>query len=96
MIDSGTINSATLTPKLLRKANAYWRAENYLAAGQFYLFANPLLKTPVTIELVKPRRLDHWRTIPNFNFMSVHWNRIINQHDLPCRNRPYDHSLMRQ
>ena len=28
-----------LTDELLRKMNAYWRATNYLAAGQLYLLA---------------------------------------------------------
>ena len=32
-----------LTDELLRKMNAYWRATNYLAAGQLYLLGNPLL-----------------------------------------------------
>ena len=33
-----------LSPDLLRKMNAYWRAANYLSVGQIYLFDNPLLK----------------------------------------------------
>jgi phosphoketolase len=28
----------------LHKMNAYWRAANYVAVGQIYLFDNPLLK----------------------------------------------------
>jgi len=27
----------TLTPDLLRKMDAYWRAANYLSVGQIYL-----------------------------------------------------------
>ena len=27
---------------LLQKMDAYWRAANYLSAGQIYLFDNPL------------------------------------------------------
>jgi xylulose-5-phosphate/fructose-6-phosphate phosphoketolase len=33
-----------LSPELLRKMHAYWRAANYLAVGQIYLYDNPLLK----------------------------------------------------
>ena len=36
----------TLSPELLRKTDAYWRAENYLSVGQTYLDDNPLLKKP--------------------------------------------------
>ena len=30
-----------LTPQLLRKMDAYWRAANYLSVGQIYLQDNP-------------------------------------------------------
>ena len=33
-----------LSDELLNKMNAYWRAANYLSAGQLYLLDNPLLK----------------------------------------------------
>ena len=33
----------TLTPELLHKMDAYWRAANYLSVGQIYLYDNPLL-----------------------------------------------------
>ena len=49
-----------LSSELLAKMNAYWRAANYLSVGQIYLFDNPLLKTPLSIEHVKPRLLGHW------------------------------------
>ena len=32
-----------LTDEYLEKMNAYWRAANYLSAGQLYLLDNPLL-----------------------------------------------------
>ena len=32
----------------LQKIDAYWRAANYLAAGQLYLLDNPLLKEPLS------------------------------------------------
>ena len=33
-----------LSPDLLRKMHAYWRAANYLSVGQIYLQDNPLLE----------------------------------------------------
>ena len=39
-----TTKTNTLTPDLLHKINAYWRAANYLSVGQIYLYDNPLLK----------------------------------------------------
>ena len=39
----------TLTPELLHKIDAYWRAANYLSVAQIYLFDNPLLKRPLTL-----------------------------------------------
>lgn len=71
-----------LSPDLLRKMNAYWRAANYLSVGQIYLYDNPLLKKPLKPEHVKPRLLGHWGTTPGLNFVYVHLNRIIKQHDL--------------
>ncbi len=71
-----------LSPEMLRKMNAYWRAANYLSVGQIYLLDNPLLKKKLKIEHVKPRLLGHWGTTPGLNFIYVHLNRIIKQHDL--------------
>jgi len=71
-----------LSADLLQKMNAYWRAANYLSVGQIYLYDNPLLKTPLTLDHVKPRLLGHWGTTPGLNFLYVHLNRIIKQHDL--------------
>src|SRR5208282_4762694 len=44
-----------LSPDLLRKMDAYWRAANYLSVGQIYLMANPLLKRPLKRQDIKPR-----------------------------------------
>jgi XFP N-terminal domain len=33
---------APLSPELLQRMDAYWRAANYLSVGQIYLFDNPL------------------------------------------------------
>lgn len=73
---------ATLSPELLHKINAYWRAANYLSVGQIYLYDNPLLKEPLKLEHVKPLTVGHWGTTPGQNFIYVHLNRIIKQYDL--------------
>ena len=35
-----------------------------------------------SIEHIKPRLLGHWGTTPGLNFIYVHLNRIIDEHDL--------------
>jgi len=72
----------TLTPELLLKMDAYWRAANYLSVGQIYLYDNPLLKTPLKLVHIKPRLLGHWGTTPGLNFIYAHLNRVIKEHDL--------------
>ncbi len=76
------MKSPSLTPDLLRRMDAYWRAANYLSVGQLYLRSNPLLKRPLTLADVKPMLLGHWGTTPGQNFIYVHLNRIITEHDL--------------
>jgi xylulose-5-phosphate/fructose-6-phosphate phosphoketolase len=71
-----------LSPELLRRMNAYWRAANYLSVGQIYLLGNPLLREPLRVEHVKPRLLGHWGTTPGLNFLYAHLNRMIQRHDL--------------
>ncbi len=71
-----------LTPDLLNKINAYWRAANYLSVGQMYLYDNPLLRKPLKPEHIKPMLLGHWGTTPGQNFIYVHLNRIIKEYDL--------------
>jgi xylulose-5-phosphate/fructose-6-phosphate phosphoketolase len=71
-----------LSAEEVRKMHAYWRAANYLSVGQIYLYANPLLRVPLGIEHIKPRLLGHWGTTPGLNFIYVHLNRLIKQHDL--------------
>jgi xylulose-5-phosphate/fructose-6-phosphate phosphoketolase len=80
------IKNKPLSPDLLQKMNAYWRAANYLSVGQIYLFDNPLLKKPLTLEHVKPRLMGHWGTTPGLNFIYVHLNRIIKEYDLNMIN----------
>jgi len=77
-----TTSKAPLSPELLAKMNAYWRAANYLSVGQIYLKDNPLLEHPLTLDDVKPRLLGHWGTTPGLNFLYVHWNRLIRERDL--------------
>jgi xylulose-5-phosphate/fructose-6-phosphate phosphoketolase len=67
---------------MLRKINAYWRAANYVAVGQIYLYDNPLLKRPLEISDVKPLVVSHWGTTPGQNFIYVHLNRVIKKYDL--------------
>src|SRR6202050_839583 len=71
-----------LAPEELQLMDAYWRAANYLSVGQIYLYDNPLLTRPLTIEHIKPRLLGHWGTTPGLNFVYVHCNRLIRLHDL--------------
>src|ERR1700704_6022833 len=72
----------SLSPDLLRKMHAYWRAANYLSVGQIYLQDNPLLESPLRLEHIKPRLLGHWGTTPGLNFLYVHLNRLIKDNDL--------------
>jgi xylulose-5-phosphate/fructose-6-phosphate phosphoketolase len=74
--------TTTRDAELLKRVDAYWRAANYLSVGQIYLYDNPLLKRPLTRAHIKPRLLGHWGTTPGLNFIYVHLNRIITQHDL--------------
>src|SRR5262249_40852382 len=66
----------------LRKVHAYWRAANFISVGQIYLYANPLLRQPLSPKHIKPRLLGHWGTTPGLNFIYVHLNRLIKEHDL--------------
>ena len=72
----------TLSPELLQKINAYWRAANYISVGQLYLRNNPLLKEPLKLQDVKHMLLGHWGTTPGQNFIYTHLNRIIKEYDL--------------
>jgi len=77
-----SLSVAALKPEELDRMDAYWRAANYLSVGQIYLLDNPLLKQPLTRAHIKPRLLGHWGTTPGLNFIYVHMNRVIKQHDL--------------
>ncbi len=71
-----------LTPDLLHRMDAYWRAANYLSVGQMYLLDNPLLRDPLEARHIKPMLLGHWGTTPGQNFIYVHLNRVIRKFDL--------------
>jgi len=78
----GSASNNPLSAEEQRKIHAYWRAANYLSVGQIYLYANPLLREPLSIEHIKPRLLGHWGTTPGLNFIYVHFNRLIRKLDL--------------
>ena len=76
------MTSATLSPDLLYRMDAYWRAANYVSVGQLYLYDNPLLREPLSLAHVKPLLVGHWGTVPGQNFIYVHLNRVIQKYDL--------------
>ncbi len=71
-----------ITDELLTRMNKYWRAANYLSACQLYLLKNPLLREPLTRDMVKKKIVGHWGTVPGQNFVFVHCNRVIKRYDL--------------
>ena len=77
-----TITGTPLSPEELETIDAYWRASLYLCLGMLYLQDNPLLREPLKIEHVKPRMLGHWGSDAGQTFTYVHFNRLINKHDL--------------
>ncbi len=72
----------TLSPDMLAKIDAYFRAANYLSVGQLYLLDNPLLREPLKREHIKRKIVGHWGTVPGQNFIYVHLNRVIKKYDL--------------
>ncbi|MBQ7678357.1 MAG: phosphoketolase family protein [Butyrivibrio sp.] len=71
-----------ITDELLARMDRYFRAANYLSAGQLYLLENPLLRKPLTIDMVKKKIVGHWGTVPGQNFVFTHLNRAIKRYDL--------------
>ncbi|WP_269621485.1 phosphoketolase family protein [Zhongshania sp. BJYM1] len=76
------METKSLSPDLLNRMDAYWRAANYLSVAQIYLFDNPLLKRPLAVADIKPMLLGHWGTTPGQNFIYVHLNRLIKRDKL--------------
>ncbi|MDT5311518.1 MAG: xylulose-5-phosphate/fructose-6-phosphate phosphoketolase [Mycobacterium sp.] len=66
-----------LSDDTIAQLDGWWRAANYLSVGQIYLLNNPLLRTPLARDDVKPRLLGHWGTTPGLNFLYAHLNRAI-------------------
>ena len=82
-VGGGPDSPRPLDPGVLARIDAWWRASNYLAAGQIYLAENPLLREPLRPEHVKPRLLGHWGTSPGLNLVWTHLNRVIRERDVP-------------
>jgi xylulose-5-phosphate/fructose-6-phosphate phosphoketolase len=74
-----TVASKPLSDETLGQLDGWWRAANYLSVGQIYLLDNPLLRTPLSREDVKPRLLGHWGTTSGLNFLYAHLNRAIRE-----------------
>jgi xylulose-5-phosphate/fructose-6-phosphate phosphoketolase len=75
-------STSTIDDSRIAQLDAWWRAANYLSVGQIYLLANPLLRTPLEHEHVKPRLLGHFGTVPGLNLVYAHANRLIQDRDL--------------
>ncbi|AEW92687.1 MULTISPECIES: phosphoketolase family protein [Streptomycetaceae] len=78
----GDARRAPLSDAGLATLDRYWRAANYLAVGQIYLLDNPLLRSGLTLDHIKPRLLGHWGTTPGLNLIYAHLNRVISTRDL--------------
>ncbi len=77
-----TLTTPRATTEELERLDAWWRTANYLAVGQIYLLANPLLREPLRPEHVKPRLLGHWGTTPGLNLVFAHASRVVKARDL--------------
>ncbi|WP_393053962.1 phosphoketolase [Streptomyces sp. LN549] len=85
MSDAPPSSSTTCpTDEEVAALDAHWRAANYLAVGQIYLMANPLLTRPLVPEDIKPRLLGHWGTSPGLNLVYTHLNRVIKSRGTPA------------
>jgi xylulose-5-phosphate/fructose-6-phosphate phosphoketolase len=76
------VDAPTLDAAQAKAVDAWWRAANYLAVGQIYLLANPLLAQPLQLAHVKPLIVGHWGTTPGQTFIYAHLNRAIAARDL--------------
>lgn len=66
----------------LKLMDEYFRVLNYLSVAQLYLLDNPLLRTPLKMEDIKPNVVGHWGTAPGQNFIYMHLNRAIKKYNL--------------
>ena len=68
----------------MESIDAWWRACNYLTAGQIYLQDNPLLRRPLSPDDIKPRLLGHWGTSAGLGFIYAHLDRLIRETGQDC------------
>ncbi len=69
--------TTTLSDDELAVLDRWWRAANYLSAGQIYLLDAPPADLSLPAELIKPRLLGHWGTTPGLNLLWAHLCRVI-------------------
>ena len=85
--------SKTLSPELLKKMDAWWRAANYLSVGQIYLYDNPLLKRTADArahQAATARPLGHDAGIEFYLRASQSPDQAArSEHDLHHRPRPW-------
>ena len=62
----------------------WWAAANYLTVAQIYLMANPLLRSRLSTEDIKPRLLGHWGTSPGLSMIYTLLNRLIRATGTDC------------
>ncbi len=77
-----TIKGTPLSTDELHRIDAYWQTSLYLCLGMLYLWNNPLLREPLSLEHIKPRLLGHWGSDAGQCFTYIHFNRLINKYDL--------------
>jgi len=82
MDNTEVLEKGPITDELIERMNRYWDAANYLSACQLYLLENPLLKKPLTMDMIKKKIVGHWGTVPGQNFVFTHLNRAIKRYDL--------------
>jgi nucleotide-binding universal stress UspA family protein len=66
-----------LVPAEIGDLDAWWRAADYLAAGQIYLLDNPLRTDTLAPHHIKPRPISHWGTVPGITLTYAHLNQVI-------------------
>ena len=77
-----TVKGTPLGAADLDQIDAYWQTSLYLCLGMLYLWDNPLLREPLTLEHIKPRLLGHWGSDAGQCFTYIHFNRLIKKYDL--------------
>ena len=60
----------TLSPELLRKMDAYWRAANCPLGRTDLSLRQSAAKKALKLAHIKPRLLGHWGATPGLNFVS--------------------------